>query len=546
MKKLVAMVLALCLLMACVPAFATLTLPETVADVPGAVEPVMPDYTLTEVDDHYELVIDGVNASDVHASIYGYDEDGRSCGSQSFWVDGDVLVIDDLLSGDDIASRHLDLYMYTFDGSVSTSSNYRENLESQELLAFTNSIEEDGCITEYRWYKEDNIFSYTYTTPEKDVVSVEYSLLNGDVRSYDISYSDGPWVSYNRYGRITGGELYIEDDGSYYWSNALQQWINMETGEVNTEIPGLTSAEYPAPYAVPYNLYKPSADLENLDTSYGYMYEYEDGTSEYWDSAMSVMYDADGKLQLYTYWNYEGTKNVTYSADDVLLFASVNVGNGCSYVYDAEAGGWFYDNGDELIEIDESDLPEDVTVDDMEPLKDPVPVASKVQYTWYDHNTVGLVGLSLRDMGITDKWYNVVPVDLTQDGVQVLDLVGSNLFHIGKAAVIVQDGKVSVDYDLFFGEGYVKDECVQWFTSLDDITTDFLNNPTSDVAFGQELSIADDLGGAETAILFICNRVTYRQPYNGDNGYLSRYWPNRQRWIDYRAELTELLEGMSK
>ena len=173
-------------------------------------------------------------------------------------------------------------------------------------------------------------------------------------------------------------------------------------------------------------------------------------------------------------------------------------------------------------------------------------MASKVKYTWYDHNTVGLVGLSLRDMGITDKWYNVVPVDLTQDGVQVLDLVGSNLFHIGKAYVTVQDGQVTVDYELFPGQGYLKDECVQWFTSLDDITTDFLNNPTSDVAFGQELSIADDLGGAETAILFICNHVTYRQPYNGDNGYLSRYWPNRQRWIDYRAELTELLEGMSK
>lgn len=542
MKKLVAMVLALCLLLACVPAFATLTLPETAADVPGAVEPVMPAYTLTEVDDHYELVIDGVNASDVYASIYGYDEDGRWCGSQSFWVDGDVLVIDDLLSGDDIASRHLNLYMYTFDGSVSTSSNYRENLESQELLAFTNSIEEDGCITEYRWYKEDNIFSYTYTTPEKDVVSVEYSLLNGDVRSYDISYSDGPWVSYNRYGRITGGGLYIEDDGYYYWSNTLQQWINEETGEVNTEIPGLTSAEYAAPYAVPYNLYKPSADLENLDASYGYMYENEDGTSEYWDSAMSVMYDADGKLKQYTYWNYEGTKNVTYSADDVLLDAWVNLPDGTSYYYDAD-NGWFNGDGDP---VPADQVPEGL-LEGMDPLKEYVaPAAAKVKYTWYDHNTVGLVGLSLRDMGITDKWYNVVPVDLTQDGVQVLDLVGSNLFHIGKAAVIVQDGKVSVDYDLFFGHGYVKDECVQWFTSLDDITTDFLNNPTSDLAFGQELSIADDLGGAETAILFICNRVTYRQPYNGDTGYLSRYWPNRQRWIDYRAELTELLEGMSK
>ena len=74
----------------------------------------------------------------------------------------------------------------------------------------------------------------------------------------------------------------------------------------------------------------------------------------------------------------------------------------------------------------------------------------------------------------------------------------------------------------------------------------FRNNPTGDVAFGQALSIGEDLGGAANAILFICNRVTYGQPCYGSTGYLTRYWPNRQRWIDYRAGLTELLEGMSK
>ena len=129
--------------------------------------------------------------------------------------------------------------------------------------------------------------------------------------------------------------------------------------------------------------------------------------------------------------------------------------------------------------------------------------ASAVKRTWYTNNTVGLGGLSLRDMGKIDKWNNVAPVDLTRD-------------------------------------------VVQWVTSLDEMIAGFRNNPTGDVAFGQALSIGEDLGGAANAILFICNHVTYRQPYNGDNGYLSRYWPNRQRWIDYRAELTELLEGMSK
>ena len=36
----------------------------------------------------------------------------------------------------------------------------------------------------------------------------------------------------------------------------------------------------------------------------------------------------------------------------------------------------------------------------------------------YKNNTLGAVGLSLREMdkNLTDKWYHVVPVDLTKEG----------------------------------------------------------------------------------------------------------------------------------
>ena len=543
MKKLVAMVLALCLLMACVPAFATLTLPETMADVPGAVKPVMPAYTLTEAGDHYEVVIDGVSTDQpISCWIYGYDGYDDYEELYLHWnAEGTALESNGLL-GEAFSVCELAFDIYKPDGSGYNF--YSVDLETGNLISVSDGNWSEDGDSWYSWYEEDNRFTYQYTTPDGGYVDVTYNSVNGNVRNYTICDGSGMSISYNRYGQITGGYA-PTDEGDYYWDSYSKQWYNGETGEPNDELPALTLDEYPALYAEPYILYKPSANLKDLDTTEGSLYETEDGRVYYWSENLDAVYDENGKLVSYSYGNLEGTKSVCYDANDVLLNATIRMPDGTYYSYDNE-NGWFYDNGDEWIEIDESDLPEDVTVDDMEPLKDPVPVASKVKYTWYDHNTVGLVGLSLRDMGITDKWYNVVPVDLTQDGVQVFDLVGSNLFHIGKAAVIVQDGKVSVDYDLFFGHGYVKDECVQWFTSLDDITTDFLNNPTSDLAFGQELSIADDLGGAETAILFICNRVTYRQPYNGDTGYLSRYWPNRQRWIDYRAELTELLEGMSK
>ena len=545
MKKLVAMVLALCMLMACVPAFATLTIPETVADVPGAVKPVMPAYTLTEAGDHYELIIDGVSKDQtVSCSIYGYDGyDDYDEVNLTWNAEGTALESKVLL--DEAFSDSLELYCYIDKPDGSGYNSYSVNLKTGEMISVSDGRWTEDGDAWYHWYEEDNSFSYRYATDEGGYVEVMYNTASGNVRSYSLEYSSGLNIYYNRYGQITGGNCMDAEGNSCYWDSYSKQWYNGDTGESNDELPALTLDEYPAPYAIPYVLYKPSENLADLDTTEGDLYELEDGSCWFSSETIDAIYNADGKLVSYSYGNLEGTKYVTYDANDVLLDAMVHTPDGACYYYDAELG-WFYEDGDEWIEIDESDLPEGVNVDDMKPLKDPAPTASKVQYTWYDHNTVGLVGLSLRDMGITDKWYNVVPVDLTQDGVQVLDLVGSNLFHIGKAAVIVQDGKVSVDYDLFFGEGYVKDECVQWFTSLDDITTDFLNNPTSDVAFGQELSIADDLGGAETAILFICNHVTYRQPYNGDNGYLSRYWPNRQRWIDYRAELTELLEGMSK
>lgn len=167
-------------------------------------------------------------------------------------------------------------------------------------------------------------------------------------------------------------------------------------------------------------------------------------------------------------------------------------------------------------------------------------------YQWYPYNTLGLAGLPLRELDpdLTDKWYNIVPIDLRTEGTQVYDLVASNLFHIGKAYVTITDNNVTVDYALYNGHGYIKDECIAWFGAMSEITSEFLDNPQSDVAFGQPVSITDDLQGADTAILFICNKITYRQPYMDTTGYLTRYWPNLDKWICFREELSQLMEQL--
>ena len=66
----------------------------------------------------------------------------------------------------------------------------------------------------------------------------------------------------------------------------------------------------------------------------------------------------------------------------------------------------------------------------------------------YKNNTLGVVGISLRETNknLTDKWYHVVPVDLTKEGTFRYKLVSGNLFYMGYCDVTVAEGKVTVDY----------------------------------------------------------------------------------------------------
>ena len=116
------------------------------------------------------------------------------------------------------------------------------------------------------------------------------------------------------------------------------------------------------------------------------------------------------------------------------------------------------------------------------------------------------------------------------------------MFVIGDAVVTVSDGDVSVDYSVRKhtpGAINIHSECVKWFSSLDEITAEFCNNPTSDIAFGDVVSKAD-IG--DVGYLFICNRVTYCQPIVAYSGIsLPGYYPGQQKWKDYRAELEAVM-----
>lgn len=264
-----------------------------------------------------------------------------------------------------------------------------------------------------------------------------------------------------------------------------------------------------------------------------------------WQDGMAIYYDENGALTSYSY-NPTENSTVSFTADGTMQHFFIYQ-NDQSYNWNAERG-WFYvetDADGNWVEIP-CDAPEGVDLSIYEAAEIIAPKPAKPKYTWYPNNTVGLVGLSLRDNypGLTDKWYNVVPVDLTQNGVQTFRLVASNLFYIGQAAVIVDGDNVTVQYALANGHGYVKDECVRWFTSVDEITSDFLKAPESGLAFDQTISRSKDLNGQDVALLFICNHVTYRQPYTNSGVNLTRYWPNLDEWKAYREGLNALMERL--
>ena len=87
----------------------------------------------------------------------------------------------------------------------------------------------------------------------------------------------------------------------------------------------------------------------------------------------------------------------------------------------------------------------------------------------------------------------------------------------------IENGTVKTDYTLPPGEAYPMSHCLMWFTDISEITADFLNDPAGTYEFGKPYSIRDDLGGKEIALLFICNRVTFRLPLSGNGAMPAHY-----------------------
>lgn len=275
---------------------------------------------------------------------------------------------------------------------------------------------------------------------------------------------------------------------------------------------------------------------EYVFDSTGTFYEYANSVTD-----IRARFDSQGTLTCY---GYEARPNTTVWFDRYgdILWADYNDGI-LAATWEPDVT-WFVSTPDGRIKISLN-----VKVWGCEPLfTDKPEEEEKPKRVHYPNNTICLAGLSLQETSsrLPDKWYNVVPIDLTRQGRQTYFLTISNSLFIGECYVDVWGDEVTVSYVLIKNSAIEpKESYGRWFTSLSQITERSIESKENGFVFGEPLSISEDLGGAETALLFIRSKASYYLPFS-DGTELTKYWRNKPDWKEFRKTLQELVPLVAK
>ncbi len=165
-----------------------------------------------------------------------------------------------------------------------------------------------------------------------------------------------------------------------------------------------------------------------------------------------------------------------------------------------------------------------------------VPVGPKPE-DWIGHtgHTVSLAGLSMKDLGISSDWQNIVPVDLTKDATYTYPLVVADWYYIGNAIVTVSGGVPTVELKYVKNDPTtfslnITSEKIKWFTDFEQVNARGMRSAAAEV----------DFTGVDTAYLYIANKATWMYQY-GAGVQLGEYWRNTPEMKAYRAELMTLI-----
>lgn len=330
----------------------------------------------------------------------------------------------------------------------------------------------------------------------------------------------------------------VSSEGSVYTANGLPQGGEWTGFDICWDSEGVRAEAH-------YNAAGGLESVTRYDRNFNaYTFDSDGRFCEfaYADDSVRVRFNTRGVMTSYGHKAFRSMLVWFNEAGDVVC-AEYNEGDG-GIAADWEPGyGWFVDTPEGRVKL-KLDVPSPWDAKRLLPGKE----VEKAEVTHYPNNTVCVAGLTLQEVSskLPNKWYNVLPVDLTQEGRQTYRLMISNMYHIGEVYVDVWGDEVTVSYAL------VDSTAVQplssygrWFTALSQITAQSIESSADGFVFGEPLSISEDLSGAEVALLFIRSKATYYQPFR-DGTTLARYWRNKTEWKDFRQSLQELLPRVEK
>lgn len=157
---------------------------------------------------------------------------------------------------------------------------------------------------------------------------------------------------------------------------------------------------------------------------------------------------------------------------------------------------------------------------------------------WYPNNTACVFGPKM-----DGSWKTYAAVDLSVEGTQTLKLIGAGAWNLGKVTVTVAGDEVVVNY--------LMNEDINTKDVHDDITVDseyvniYADVESMDIAaesayaFGQPISIENDLAGDTTVVLYVQLQVDY--PVHCP--FVYRFWPNLWQNKAIVNAMTDLLEA---
>ena len=131
------------------------------------------------------------------------------------------------------------------------------------------------------------------------------------------------------------------------------------------------------------------------------------------------------------------------------------------------------------------------------------------------------------------------PVDLSEEGTQTYRLIASNARIIGMVTVETSQGFVTVNYHITAENAEVHEEFLAFLPQLHSLASvEPENLAMFAFAFGEPVSIPDQLSNNTRQLLYIRNTITYRPDARGSILFFDR----SQEHQELAGRLKALLE----